>query len=231
MADFDGVALQQPVGQASGAVLYLSEPAKDSHLVRLSGNVEVEIVAGARPIIVRGLSLGSYEGVMDAAPELCNRALDVLAISGKLRMTLSDIKTTHVAFWSDGVKSTVRLVSTSTMTMSSSAATLSVLDSSGSPTPTTPAPPSVWHESFRYFRMSQTSADLFDAFRNVYLALESILSTIEPVQIGKNGRPEGEGVWVERALAKAAGRVTLTDYLLPPLRTRWLTSKRSSTRG
>lgn len=32
-----------------------------------------------------------------------------------------------------------------------------------------------YHESLRYFRMCQTSDEIFDSFRNIYLALESIL--------------------------------------------------------
>lgn len=49
----------------------------------------------------------------------------------------------------------------------------------------------------RHFRLSQTTSDLFDAFRNLYLALESLLSTIAPMRLHPDGRPaEGEGVWL-----------------------------------
>ncbi len=74
----------------------------------------------------------------------------------------------------------------------------------------------------RYFRLSQSTTDLFDAFRNLYLALESILSTLEPVLLRPNGRHEGEGAWVKRALATAEQRLLaqnpahhLGGYLTP----------------
>lgn len=60
-----------------------------------------------------------------------------------------------------------------------------------------PHPPcAAWHESMRFFRVSQTTDNRFDAFRNLYLALESILSKIAPVKSRANGRSdEGEGEW------------------------------------
>src|SRR5664279_4158410 len=74
-----------------------------------------------------------------------------------------------------------------------------------------PPPPrsTFWHESFRYYRLSQTTDDLFDAYRNVYLALESVLSTISPQKVNAaTGRiAEQEGQWFERALTDA-GNVT-----------------------
>ena len=66
-----------------------------------------------------------------------------------------------------------------------------------------------WHESFRYLRLSQATDDLFDAYRNAYLALESILSTITPQKSKGPGKAgESEGQWLKRALTKAD---TMTD--------------------
>ena len=87
----------------------------------------------------------------------------------------------------------------------------------GGPVPT----PVVWHESMRFFRFAQTSSDLFDAFRNLYLALESILNHICPMQLNASGKPaEREGVWTIRALREAELRlqgkfkgITLSQYL------------------
>lgn len=55
-----------------------------------------------------------------------------------------------------------------------------------------------YHESFRYFRNSKNSEDLFDAFRNMYLAFESILGYRVSIQIG-----ESESEWLKRAFSKA----------------------------
>jgi len=70
-----------------------------------------------------------------------------------------------------------------------------------------------WQESMRYYRMSQVTDDLFDAFRNIYLALESILSALEPIQLGPNGRAvESEETWFKRALSLVAKDVDLSTF-------------------
>jgi hypothetical protein len=59
----------------------------------------------------------------------------------------------------------------------------------------------------RYFRQAQVSTDVFDAFRNLYLALEAILSTIAPP-----GPGEPEGGWLKRALGEARKLVDLAQF-------------------
>ena len=60
-----------------------------------------------------------------------------------------------------------------------------------------------WDESLRYFRLSQATDDLFDAFRNLFLALESILSLKTPQQ------SEGsESKWLRRAWGAARERMS-----------------------
>jgi len=71
-----------------------------------------------------------------------------------------------------------------------------------------PAPPKlIYHESLRYFRLSQVTEDLFDAFRNMYLAFELLLEHKCP----KRGRAEGEGAWLRRALSKVDETVPLSQ--------------------
>ena len=63
-----------------------------------------------------------------------------------------------------------------------------------------------WQPSYRYFRLSQTTPDLFDAYRDAYLALESVLSDLAPQQAGERDRD-----WFLRAL-RATG-VVLQQYI------------------
>lgn len=53
----------------------------------------------------------------------------------------------------------------------------------------------VWHEAMRYFRLAQVAEDVFDAYRNLWLTLECLLSTQTPPDRG-----ERECVWLPRAL-------------------------------
>lgn len=68
-----------------------------------------------------------------------------------------------------------------------------------------------WDPALRYFRLSQVTDDLFDAFRNLYLAMECVLDAICP-------RPKRtrEGAWLRLALQRAAAMgVDLNKYARP----------------
>lgn len=88
--------------------------------------------------------------------------------------------------------------------------TATATDAAGNPMPPQPPPKYTWHESYRYFRLSQATDDLFDAYRNLFLALESILTTIEPVRKKTSGKGwETERDWLTRAIRTAASMVDL----------------------
>jgi len=106
---------------------------------------------------------------------------------------------------------TARNWAASAMTALIGALQIEVRDAAGNIVPPTPLPPPTWHPSMRYFRRSQVTTDLYDAFRNVYLALESLLSAVEPMPVKANGRPDkGERAWFADAL-RAAGAMILPE--------------------
>ncbi len=92
-----------------------------------------------------------------------------------------------------------------------------VRDADGNLVVQPPPPPKVWHESLRYYRVSESSTDLFDSFRNLYLAIESLLSHVVPPTTKPNGNPEGDGDWLERAL-RVVGRTVDLSLYAPPSR-------------
>jgi len=62
--------------------------------------------------------------------------------------------------------------------------------------PESPLPPPFFHHpSFRFYRLSQLTDDLFDSYRNAYLALECIVSDESP-----KGSSESESDWLKRVL-------------------------------
>jgi len=176
-----------------GVAVSLTKRAGRDWQEALPGGVRVRLKAGSDVVVVAGLnddlelSQLPVEG-RDAA----NRALDLVTARSAGSYILRD--PSAAAFcWrptstGPALRACFEVQSTFTLT-------------AGGPPG---AYPVAWHESMRYFRMSQTTADLFDAFRNLYLALESVLSHIAPVRLRSNGRPaEGEGEWTRRALAAA----------------------------
>ena len=190
MACFDGLPLHLDAG---GAVLLLGRQSSRDWLEHFSEGVDVRVAGDSRGIRVEGLDPnGSHDELTAAARDYANRALDLMAVRSIGSYALAD-QTSPFIWWGGAPNTTIRIVSETNTTFS--------LTIGGLPNPAQ----SAWHESMRYFRMSQTTTDLFDAFRNLYLALESILSTIAPVRLGPRGRPaEGESAWTRRALGEAA---------------------------
>lgn len=74
-----------------------------------------------------------------------------------------------------------------------------------------PARPALaWAPAFRFYRLSQGSRDLFDAYRNMFLGLEAILDQLFP-----QARREGERAWLLRAIATAGSRFDLAQLATP----------------
>jgi len=84
---------------------------------------------------------------------------------------------------------------------------LTVRDKNGNVKHSTPEKEPLWHESYRYYRFSQISKDLFEAYRNLYLALESLLNYICPKQ------QENEREWLKNALSQVNLKVDLGKHL------------------
>jgi hypothetical protein len=80
-----------------------------------------------------------------------------------------------------------------------------------------PEPPLSWHESLRYFRLAQVTDDLYESFRNGYLAFESIASIRFPPLPPKPGskRGEPEGLWLRRALHSIDSQCPLRHAFAP----------------
>jgi hypothetical protein len=67
-----------------------------------------------------------------------------------------------------------------------------------------------WVPAFRFHRLSQSSRDLFDAYRNLFLGLEALLDQLFP-----KGRREGEKEWLLRSVVAAGARVDLARLAAP----------------
>lgn len=70
-----------------------------------------------------------------------------------------------------------------------------VINPNGTKAESPPLPPFFHHPSFRFYRLSQLTDDLFDSYRNAYLALECIVSDESP-----KGSSESELDWLKRVL-------------------------------
>lgn len=124
---------------------------------------------------------------------LAERVLDTLAAEAFRVSELND-PLRQYGFWfrKDG-KVFLRSVTTVRMAVSTQSA-MEVRDPSGTLRPQISHTPT-WHASHSYFRRSQITDDLHDAYRNLFLAFEALMSEVYPWEASM-----GERKWLESAL-------------------------------
>jgi hypothetical protein len=211
MAKFDG----RELGEGNGAVLYLQEKVPKSARLALNAGI-VFSEKGSRALVVRLFDrrYSAIEAVLQESIQLAQEVLDHWAVKGVFARTLAAIGDGHIVWRKDSCSVVVCRIWTTARLNFALEIQGEVRDRDGKVVPPAVEVVPDWHPSFRFFRLGQATTDLVDAFRNYYLALESILSTIEPIAFRSNGKPaEGEKKWLDRALAKAAEFVELGKYV------------------
>lgn len=210
MANFEAVDLR--IQDGGGAVFEIATGNVDaSFSYSLEGVGEVVLPSKGGVAIVRGLDVSDYDEAVRQSREGANRALDMSLSRGGVPLLLDHYKQPVIVWWKSGANVTLRIVSVSYMTMRFSA-TVTVRNAQGEIVPPTPLPDIPWDESLRFYRISEASSDLFDSFRNLYLAIEALLSSVSPPTIRSNGRAEPEGEWLERVLRLVSGAIDLEPF-------------------
>lgn len=198
-----------------GAAFTLISPAKADVILPLESS-EIEIKKDQRDVVVRFRGAKDSTEAFQKGHILAQQGLDLASILGELDTIIQDAEDEHVLWWTEPTGLVVRLVSTTTLKMSVGGFTLQVKDSAGNVVPPTPIHPR-HHFGFRYYRLAQSTDDLYDAYRNMYLAFEALLSNRYPkMKKGQSNRKnnEGERNWLERGL-KAADADLLLKNIVP----------------
>ena len=195
---------------SSGAVFFLDRPARRTVEHITPDGWSIAAARGTSGLVVRGPALDSLDEALSHAEESAHIGLDVFAITGAMARVLTRLDALYVVWWHAQSGHVIRMCSSVTLRPEADM-TLEVLDSEGNPVPSPPRTPIRWDPSFRYFRHAQTTSDLLDAFRNLYLALEAVLSAGIPPHGG-----EREVDWLGRALGTVATDVDLASYITTP---------------
>lgn len=174
----------------SGAAFLLDAPAKHS-LTLSSPEGLVTIRQDAAFATVALVSNLNQEDAKNDAWRVLQEALDVVAAQKQATLQTAEGDCTYVVWVKDGAGYELVFVDTAdapwTMSVSMERSATAV------PAPSQLPPPR--HPALRFYRLANVSADLFDAFRNAYLALECLASDATP-----KGASESELNWLTRAL-------------------------------
>ncbi|MGH1504953.1 MAG: hypothetical protein ACRBI6_15465 [Acidimicrobiales bacterium] len=205
----------------SGFYFNLTSGSPVTSSVTLPGGL-VSVVKGGRFVLVRA-SQSSL--ALESAIEAGQQGLDWLALKSGVEARIVNPEFQFVKWRRQGDELSVSIVSIDTSRVAVSVGGISVRRSDGSPV-FSPDVPARWQPCLRYFRYARTTDDLHDAYRNVFLAIEAVLSEIVPmakrpvsplprvgrwfVVVGRmpapDSKPEGEEQWLRRALTEIEAR-------------------------
>jgi hypothetical protein len=177
----------------SGVSLVLSRRAPESYVLQLD-TAEIDLRGGSDALVVRMEDAGTYSETLDRGVAVAQRGLDVIAVNRGVSLAVERTHAKHLVWWIHGRSLTVRAVVFHPLQADAPPVSLVQRRPDGTIVPP-PQPQISWHPSLRYFRLSQVTSDLIDAYRNMYLALEAILSDIRPYT-----SREGEGAWLKAGL-------------------------------
>lgn len=176
---------------AAGAAFQLRKPAEKSISIEHEEGI-VSIRAGVSTVTVQLRAAVPESDLRDVAWRVVQEALDIRAATH--REALSTYRGDHeCAYWffnQNGYTLVIVDVIHSRWNMN---LTLNV-GTGAMNLPQSP-PPVPYHPALRFYRLSQISDDLFDAFRNAYLALECIVSDVSLIK-----PRESETDWLKRVL-------------------------------
>lgn len=196
----------------SGAAFLLAQKCDVSEVVYPDSDSEVEVQEGCPYVITRIRGASSADDAFNKGHEVAQQGLDLLSITGKADLSIKNASDEYLVWWREKSVQILRVVAVTKIDVTFKATLGKATDKDGNIVqPLLPKP--IYDESLRYFRLSQVTDDLFDAFRNAYLAFESILARIEPRRSRERegGRSwEPEGAWLKRALKSVNNTVPLS---------------------
>ncbi len=196
----------------SGVGFFLSSESKENALFFFEDDRwEVEVCQGQKSLVARCQDSLAIEKILSIGLELCQRALDLMSVSGQDNLQIEKPGESHVLVFKSDDKIILREVSISDFSVSLKAIA-TVLDSDGNVIPPPLEQQPDWISAFRYYRLSQVNTDLFESYRNLYLSFESLLYEICP------NDNEHEKVWLNRALENVSEKVDLSVLVPPDIR-------------
>lgn len=176
-------------------------------LIDMVNGWEIEIQKDSTTIVARLEEPLSREAVVTTGMECIQRFLDLVSFERSIHIELAKVGDAHTVLYDQDAQYVLERYGTSDFSMEMEF-TAVVCDKNGNEIPPPPQPPAVWLPALRFYRLSQSSSNLYEAYRNLWLGLETLLSALQPIV-----KKEKEGAWLRRALTYVAGKVDLFPFL------------------
>jgi hypothetical protein len=171
VGEYAGVPLQD-AGDTwrNGAVFLLRKPAAADAVVPLDGWVTT-VLGGTKAVITCGPSTATTAAESLAASlEAANKGLEYMSATGQTNSAIADVTDDNIVWWPEPTSGRVTVRATTMFTFGFDVNARGVVtDAAGNVVAPPPVAPLV-HDAFRFIRICKTSDDLFDAYRNLFLA-------------------------------------------------------------
>jgi hypothetical protein len=182
----------------SGAAFLMQKPSPVTSVITIDSKSVVEVEKNNPYVVVRTNGLNNHQEALDYGHELAQKGLDILSITGKSDLGTHDATDENFVWWCANDKVILRITDTGSAEWDINGS----MNNGSFSEQIAPISPS-YHGAYRYFRLSLITNNLFDAYRNMYLAFELLASSRvprKPIQTKKGTRLESETFWLKRYL-------------------------------
>ena len=176
----------------SAIAFELSRKPRHARLYQSQSGVEAVLSPSVPLALVRFSSSLALKDLRVEGLENALRLLDIAAVESHDAMTIHAAHARCVSAFKRDDKTYVEHSDVVTYGMGVHA-DMQVADAAGNVKVDPPRSPTMWSESFRYYRESQEAADVFQAYRALWLAMENLLQSVV-----QKKRKEGEAGWLRR---------------------------------
>jgi hypothetical protein len=212
MVSVSGITLDDFGGApAGGAVAFslLASPRRSQLRSFPAEQWEVELRDGLEWAVARTGKTLSHDALIDEGIEMVHRTLDLTSIQDHDHLVTQSPADEFISFHRQDERSTVRYCATIDFPVQLDVS-IRIQVGDGTFETASGSHSLEWSPAFRFYRLSQSNRDLFDAFRNLYLSLEALLEQLWPQKAGERERP-----WLDRALFAASAKVNFAAIATP----------------
>lgn len=194
MARLGEIVLYTPGSALTCGAAFTLTAAASANAVLPFPEFEIEVAKGQRDAVVRFNGVSTATEAFERGYQCAQQGLDMLSLLGRCAAAIQDAENEHSVWWLENEGVAIRHVSTTHLRLEVGPIVVSQLDKDGKQIASS-APEARHHIAFRYYRLAQVTEDLYDAYRNMYLAFEALLSFEYPKE-----RREREVAWLRRGL-------------------------------
>jgi hypothetical protein len=182
-------------------------PRSDFLYAPVGSSWEVELKSAQRSVVARSTDQLEPRDILTTGLEYVQQCLDIVAFEKRCEAFLVNPANSHIVQFDRGSSLVVQHVDMLKFPVDFRAASLTIRDADDNVKVPQILPP-VWTPALRFYRLSQVSRDLYDAYRNLFLGLEAMLNTVAP-----QSNDEREQAWLLRSLSSITQTANLQQLI------------------